>query len=198
MKTKIVPFVTTFLIAFLGFASAAIAATPLTPDDGSLLDLARPVFDAIVHGNYWLAAALAVVLLTAAAKKYLPDAYGGRLVRSELGAMATAFVLAFAGALATTFAAPGAAMTMAVLMAALKIGTAAVGGFMILHKLVGVLAATKWYQEKMPAPVKALVAFIMGMIGSSAVKKAEEAGAKAVEANPAKGPEAVVGDIGSI
>lgn len=176
-----------FALAFLSFGATAAAQSAVTPDDGSLLDLARPVFDAVVHGNWWLAAALGVVFLTAAAKKYLPDAYGGRLVRSELGAMATAFVLAFGGALATTFAAPGAAMTMAVLTAALKVGFFGVGGWMILHRIAQALVKTKFWNERMPAPVKAAVAFVLRLIGSSAISKAEAAGQKAVEANPPTG-----------
>lgn len=188
----------TLLLAFFAFGATASAAGEAVGDNSSLFELARPVFDAIVHGNYWLAAALGVILLTAAAKKYLPDAYGGRLVRSELGGMVTAFALAFAGALATTFAAPGATMTMLVLWAAVKIGFWAVGGFMALHKIATVLVKTKFWNEKMPAPIKALVALALSMIGSSAVAKAEKAGQDAVEAKPAEGPKAVVGDVGQI
>lgn len=183
-----------FAIAFLSFGATAAAQNAVLPEDGALLDLARPVWDAIVHGNYFLAAALGVIFLTAAAKKHLPDAWGGRLVRSELGGMATAFVLAFAGALANTWAAPGAAMTMAVLLAALKIGAFAVGGWMILHKVALVLVGTKFWQDKMPASVKALVAIILKLIGSSAIKKAEAAGQKAVDANPPTGLTGVVGE----
>lgn len=185
-------------LAFLSFGATAIAAGEVTPDDGSLLDLARPVFDAVMHGQWWLGAALAVVLLTAAAKKYLPDAYGGKYVRSELGAMATAFLLSFGGAIATTMAAPGAAMTMAVAMAALKIGAAAVGGWMILHKVMQVVVATKFWNDRVPAPVKALVSFVLGLVGSSAISKAEKAGQEAVDASPPQGPAQVNGEIGQI
>lgn len=184
---------TTLAIALVAFGATAVAASEVTPDDGTLLDLARPVFDAVVRGNWWLAAALAVVLLTGAAKRYLPDAYGGRLVRSELGGMVTAFMLAFGGALATTFAAPGAAMTMAVMLAALKVGFFAVGGWMMIHKIATVLVGTKFWNEKMPSLVKHLVTAALNLIGSSAIKKAEKSGQDAVDASPPTGADGAAG-----
>lgn len=193
----------TLAVAFLAFGATAVAAGEVSPDDGSLLDLARPVMDAVMKGNYWLAAALGVILLTAATRKYLPDAYGGRLARSQWGGRATAFLYAFAGAIANAAAVDGTifVMTGALAFTALKVGGAAIGGFMALHELAKWFTATKWYQAKMPAPLKALIAFVLGLIGSStaALAKAEKAGDDAVKANPPTGAEGPVdGDVGKI
>lgn len=187
-----------FALAFVGFTATAIAAGAVAPDDGSLLDLAKPVYDAVVNGNYWLAAAVGVVFLTAATRKYLPDAYGGKFARGQWGGRATAFIYAFAGALATTFAAPGAAMSMAVLLTAFKVGTAAIGGWMVLHGLAKWLTTTKFWNEKMPAPVKMVVGFILGLMGSNAIKKAEAAGQKAVDENPPQGGAGPTGNVTEI
>lgn len=196
-KTKILTFLSTLAVAFFSFGATATAANAVAPDDGSLLDLARPVLDAIVAGHGWLAAALAVVMIVAAVRRYLPDAYGGKFARSDVGGIVAAFAVAFAGAVATSLTA-GAAMSAGIALAAVKVALGAAGGYSILHKLAGALVATKWWAEHAPAWLKSVVALVLSLIGSSAISKAERAGQDAVEASPAKGPEAVVGEVGSI
>jgi hypothetical protein len=180
-----------FLVIFTATALASTAA--VSPDEGSLLELARPIFDAVMHGNWWLAAAGAVMLLTAAARRHLPNGYGGRFIRGDVGGMVTAFTFAYGGAIATTMAAPGATMSAAVMLAALKIGGMAVGGFVALHKLAQALVATKWFQAKAPAWLRTGLGLVLSLIGSSAIKKAEKAGQAAVDAKPATGIVGVVG-----
>ena len=185
-------------LALAGFTATAFAAGQVTPDGGSLLDHAKPVMDAIMHGQAWLAASLAVVFLCAATRKYLPDQYGGKFARGDVGGVLLAFLMAFAGAVATALTAGG-AMSTALALTALKVGLGAAGGYTVLHKLATALVATKWYQDKMPAPVKAVVAFVLSLIGSSAaarakvVAKAEKAGTDAVAKNPGKGADSVIG-----
>lgn len=185
------------LLLLCSFVGTALAATQATGEDQSLLDLARPVLDAIVAGQYWIAAALAVVLLTAAAAKYLPDAYGGKYVRSSLGKMATAALMSFAGGVATWMTAHGVSVPSAATFAAAgHVALAAIGGWMILHKLATELTATKWYAGKAPAWLKALLAFVLSIVGSSAAvkAKAEAAGEAAVAANPAPGTTPTAGE----
>lgn len=179
----------------LCFTATAWAAGTVSPDDGSLLDLIKPVYEAIMHGNLWLAAALAVVLLTAATRRYLPDAWGGKYARGDVGGMLTAFLLSFAGAVATTMAAPGAVMSGMVMLAALKIGGFAVGGFVALHKLATAFVASSWFQTKAPAWLRTVLGTLLALIGSSAIAKAEAAGNKAVDNTPAGGITSVVGVV---
>ncbi len=86
------------------------------------------------------------------------------------------------------------AMSMAVMLAALKVGLGAVGGFVALHKLATALVATKWFQDHAPAWLKMGVGVILKLIGSSAIAKAEAAGQKAVDENPPKGATETAGD----
>ncbi len=187
MKTKIFGFLAVvacllFAFAGTGFASDATLGT----DQQSLLDLAAPVFDAVKNGHGWLAAFLGVMLLVAAARKYTPETWKlGKLMRSDMGGIVLAFLFAFGGAGATVLAAPGAAMSGAVALTAVKVALAAVGGFQVLHKLAQWLVATTWFQTKAPAWLKVVVGMLLGMFGSNAIKKAETAGAEAVAANPA-------------
>jgi hypothetical protein len=172
-----------FILIFLGvFTGTALAATAATPDSGSLLDLAKPVFEAVMHGQWWAAAALAVVLLCALAKKYMPDSWTAG-IKGDIIGTAMAFVMAFAGAIATWALAPGAIMTMAVVLTAMKIGFAAVGGYTVIHKVVGWLAG--W--SKLPAWLAPILKLLAGLVGSNAVAKAEAAGDAAVAEHPSTG-----------
>ncbi len=185
--TKFLTALTALCLLAFAFAATAVAAGAVTPEDGSLLDLARPIFDAVMHGQWWLGAALAVVFVTAATRRYLPDAYGGKFARGDVGGLITAFLIAFGGALATTFAAPGAVMSGAVLLVGLKVGLGAVGGFVALNQLAKALAGTEWFKTKAPAWLRTGLTFLLALIGSSAIAKAEKAGDAAVAANPATG-----------
>lgn len=184
------------LMLLISFAGVSFAAGEAAGDDQSLLELAKPVLDAIVHGQYWIGAAAGVVLAVALARKYVPkDSRPGKLLASELGGMVCAALIAFGGAMTNSLVALGIKVpTAAVFTTAGKVAFAAVGGWMILHKLATVATATKWYQDKAPAWLKAVVAFVLAMIGSNAATKAEatKAGEDAVKADPPKGAEGIV------
>jgi hypothetical protein len=170
-------FVLFMLAAFTGTAFAAQATDP------SISDAAKSVFDAIMHGQGWAAVAAGVILAVALARKYMPASWTHG-VKGDIIGTATAFVMAFAGAIATTLAGPGAAaMSMAVVLTALKVGVAAVGGYNIIHKLATWAVAS----GKLPAWALPIVTLLTKLIGSDAVTKAEVAGAKAVAADPPKG-----------
>lgn len=199
MKKKTLTVISTLLIAFFAFGATATAANFVAnPDDSTLLELFRPVADAVKNGEGLLAASLAIIFLMAAAKRYLPDRFGGKFVRSDVGGVLSTFVFAFAGSMATALAAPGAALNAAMFLAALKFAGGAIGGFVAIHKLATWLVGTAWFQSKAPAWLRAGLALLLNLIGSSAIKKAEAAGQKAVEQSPPQGPEAVVGEIGKI
>ena len=78
-------------------------------------------------------------------------------------------------------------MSTAMATAAFKIGLSAIGGFVAIHKLASWFAATTWFQTKAPAWLKTGLGLVLSLIGSNAIKKAETAGQKAVDANPPKG-----------
>lgn len=171
-----------FLAAFTGTALAAEAV----PQDASLFDLAKPIFDAVMHSQWWAAAAMAVILMCAVARKYMPASWTEG-TKGDIIGTAMAFTMAFAGAIATWAVAPGAAMSLGVVATAGKIGLAAVGGFTIVHKVAGWLVA--W--GKLPPWAVAVLKMATMLVGSNAIKKAEAAGEAAVVADPPKG---VAGD----
>lgn len=171
-------FVLCLLAAFTGTAFAAGSS----PDGQSLLDFAKPIFDAVVHGQWWAAAAAAVVLGCALARKHMP-AHWTTGVKGDIIGTASAFIVAFFGAIGTWFVAPGAVMSAAVALTALKVGVAAIGGYNILHKLATWAIAS----GKLPAWALPILTLVTKLIGSNAVEKAQADGDKAVAADPPKG-----------
>ena len=182
MKEKVI----LILLTLFGFTGMAFAAGGPPTDDGSWLELARPVFDAVVHGQWWLAASAGVVLACALARKYMPASWKTG-VKGDLIGTGLAFVMAFFGAIATWAAAPGATMSGAVFMTAFKVGAVAIGGYTILHKFATAFAGTKWFKEHAPAWLVMFVTYGLKLIGSNAIEKAEAAGQAAVEAKPSTG-----------
>ena len=71
-------------VLLTGFVVSAHAAQMASPDNGNLLDLARPVFDQIMAGHYIAAAAFALVLSVALVKRYAPGKLG-EFVHSDMG-----------------------------------------------------------------------------------------------------------------
>lgn len=174
------------LVTLFGFTGTALAAEAANAAvDPSVFDGAKAVFDAVMHGQWWAAAALSVVLLMAAARKYMPASWKEG-TKGDIVGVASTFLMAFAGAVATWAVAQpaGAALTGAVALTALKIGFAAIGGYTIVHKLAGWLSA--W--GALPAWAGPILKLLAMVVGSNAViKKAETAGDKAVEAKPPSG-----------
>lgn len=165
-----------FLGAFTGTALAADASDPALPD------AAKAVFDAVMKGQWWAAASAGVVLACAAARRYMPGSWREG-TKGDIIGLATAFLMAFAGALATWAVAPGAVMSAAVILTALKVGAVAVGGFTVVHKAAGWLVA--W--GKLPAWAVAMLRALTMLVGSNATKKARAAGDAAVAAKPPTG-----------
>lgn len=181
----------------LSFTGASMAAGVASPEDGSLLDYAKPLFDAVMHGQYWAGASLAVVFLCALARKYMPDPWKHGL-RGDITGAATAFGISAFGALATGLLALGTnSLTLGLALTALKVGFFAIGGYTVLHKAAQALTATKWWSTKAPGWLKLLVAFALRLFGSdaaSAQKEAEAAGDAAVRDNPAPATNPTLGE----
>ena len=172
------------LVILAAFTGTALAAEAVTVADPSIFDAGKAVFDAVVKGQWWAAAACAVVFLMAVARKYMPASWKTGIKGDMIGVGST-FMMAFAGAVATwAIAQPaGAAMSAAVVLTALKVGAVAIGGYTAIHKVAGWLAA--W--GKLPPWALVIIRALAAVVGSNAIAKAEAAGAKAVAAEPPKG-----------
>lgn len=187
MRATIKTFATLILLTLFGFTATAFAAGPSAPDSESLLDLARPVFDAVMHGNYWAAASLGVVLSLSFARRYMPASWKDGIKGDIIG---TAFAFGFAafGAVANAALAVGfAGMTTALALTALKIGVVAIGGYSVIHKFATWAASTNWFKQHAPTWLVSLTSLVLTLIGSNAIAKAEAAGQAAVDASPSPG-----------
>ncbi len=180
------------LVFIFSFAGTALAAGAVAPADGSLLDLAKPVLDAVMHGQWFLAAAGALVLTAALAKRQLAPHVPW--LRTDWGAALLVVVGSFGGAVFTALVAagPGAVMSSALAYTAIKVALAAAGGYSLLKPLI------KLAQAQAPAwlqPVLAVLAWVFesGIGTSPDVAAAEAAGDVAVKAKPPTGAAGIVG-----
>lgn len=168
------------LISLVFFTGTAVAQGVVTDPVAS--EVLRQIFDAITKGQWWVAAAAGVIGAVALARHYMPVSWKTG-AKGDVVGVTSAFVFAFAGAVATWGVAPGADMNFGVIKTATLVGIVAAGGFNILHKLIGALVAWKRTPTWLVPALKIVAAFI----GSNAVKKAEAAGDAAVAAAPAPG-----------
>lgn len=195
MKNKIQIVASFVVMLVLGFTGMAFAAAAVAPEDSSLLDLARPVYDQITAGNYLAAAALAVVLVVALVRRYTsPDGKVGRVVHSDLGGVATTFAIAFSGAIATA-AIAGTSWSLDMVKAAGAVGAIAIGGYTVIKKLIAWFTSTSWYKTKAPTWLKVAMGAVTWIVDkkSPAIADAEKAGDAAVAAKPAGGADSIVG-----
>lgn len=149
-----------------------------------ILDLAKPVLDAITGGQYWYAAALSVILGVALLSRYAPakwklDTGLGKALMVLLGTYATALISAGLGG--------GTPMSLALAKGALGTAVTAAGGFTLARELV------KYLAMKLPLP-SWIKKPLLWIFGKDVVAEAEAAGDKAVAENPPKG---IVGIVGS-
>jgi hypothetical protein len=181
------------VLALLAFAGTASAAGAAAPEDGNILDLAKPVFDAVMAGNYWLGAAAALVLLVAATRRYgakwFPRALGW--VNSSWGTPVAVLLASFGGAMATALAA-GSGPSLAMVKVAFGIAITAAGGYKLVKELA-VPLLTK-LRDKLPAWARPLVDVLLWAFQRDPVAKAEAAGDAAVADKPSTGIAGVVGE----
>jgi hypothetical protein len=152
------------MIKMLNFLAQSLPIDPATDFEA----FARLVLDAVASGNGMLLVALALVGLTALARRFA----GAKVpfLNTDVGGTLLAFALGFFGAVATALAA-GEALSVDLLLSALKVTVAAIGGYNALKKLA------------VPALMQA---------------KAKAAGDVAVKSAPAQGVAGVVGKIDEV
>lgn len=170
------------ILLFLGFFTATAFASSAVPVDGSMGDYAQIALNAIAHGQWWAVGSLAVVMICAALKKYLPAKYQ----QGELGDIVgtgIAFLMGAAVAMASSALTPGFVFSMATLGLSAKVGLGAVGLYNVLHKLLGYLATASF----VPSWLKPVLALVGNLVGSDAIAKAKAAGDAAVAAKPSTG-----------
>lgn len=199
MMDKFFSMLLAVLVAVLSFGATAtaFAAGAAAPVDGSILDLAKPVFDAVMAGQGWLGAALALVLVVTAARRYGKEHFP--FLGSKLGGAVLNLLLSFGGAAATALAA-GAAPSAGLAFTALKVSIAAASGYELVKELLA--PALRALADRLPwagarAAVHALLNFALWAFENrrkAVIAKAEAAGEAAVVANPPGGAAAVVGE----
>jgi hypothetical protein len=190
----IVKVTSVFILVFMfAFTAAAFAAGAATPDDGSLLELLRPVYDAFASGRYLYAGMLSLVLVVAVLKRYAPEKYGIRaFVHGDAGGALLTLLAAFGGAMATSLAA-GAGASWMMVKTATMIAIGAAGGYSLIKKLI-VEPILKPLAAKAPAwaqPIFSLVFWIFDK--PTPVEKAEADGQAAVDAHPPTGVDGAAG-----
>jgi len=174
------------VLAYFSFVGVAVAQGVVGSEE-PLLDLAKPFYEAIMGGQFWLAAMFGLILATTAAKRYLPGK-AGKFVNGEYGQPATVLVLAFAGsaAAALTAVGPGAVLTGALAWAALKIAASAAGGYALLKTLLVPILVK--LEPKAPAWLKWIFPMLLWAFAKPTAKiAATAAGDAAVAANPPAG-----------
>lgn len=181
-------------VLLAGFIVSAHAAAAASPDNGNLLDLARPIFDEVMKGHYIASAALALGFSMALLKRYAPGKFGV-FVHSDTGGSLVTLVMAMSGALATATMG-GATWHWGMLSTALMVGVVAMGGYtaikrLIIDPLVRPLAA------KLPPWAQPVLSLVLWMFDrrfqADPAKEAAAAGDAAVAADPGAGASAVVG-----
>jgi hypothetical protein len=174
-------------IAYFSFIGVALAQGAVMPNDGSLLDLLRPVYEAIVGGQWWIAAMSGIILATTAAKRYLPGKLGA-WVNGEYGQPLTVLILSFAGAGLTALiaAGPGAVMSLSLAWLALKVAVVSAGGYTMLKQLIAPLIQK--LADVSPSGLKPIFSILLWAFSKrDAIQTAETVGGAAVAANPAAG-----------
>lgn len=183
-------------VVLAGFLVSAHASQAAAPDDGTLLDLARPIFDQIMKGDYIPAAAAALIFCVALLKRYAPGRYG-EFVHSDVGGSLTTLAMSFGGALftATVGDAP---WTWAMLWTSSQVAFYAAGGYVLLKKLL-VEPVLKPLAARAPSWAQPLFAMVMWIFDKKVSEgevlvAAKNAGDAAVKANPGAGASTIVGD----
>jgi hypothetical protein len=175
------------LVALVAFTATAFAASSAGAVDESLVELAKPLYAAVMSGQWMLAAAAALVFFVAAARKYAAPRWP--FLASDAGGVLLVLLGSFGGAAGTALAA-GAVPSLAMAWVALGVAVSAAGGYSILKKLAGPLVpkAPMWLQ-----PLFRLVLWFFDHSTEPAVAEATKAGNDAVAAKPPTGVAGIVG-----
>lgn len=191
MRSTIITAVLVVLVVLLSFTATTFAANGAEAAGASLLDLLRPVVDAVLGGQYMLAGALALVGAVAAARRYAPWEW----TRSDWGAPVLVLAGSFGATLSATIAA-GATPNLETFKTAIGVAVGAAGGWKLAKELL--VPVLRRVQDKLPARLRPLMTVLLWVFenpGAARIAKAEAAGAAAVKAHPAPGVSAVVGKV---
>ena len=170
-------FIATFLVSFTS-VGVAFAAT----DDTQLMDMAKPLLDAVMHGQFALAGAMLLVLGVALARRYGAKRFP--FLHTDAGGSLLTLAGSFGGAVATALMA-GAGVTTGLLWTALGVAATASGGYTLIKRLA--IPLLKKVLSKLPKALQKPFGLVLWMFESPKVAAAEAAGDAAVAANPAKG-----------
>lgn len=182
MKKILTPLLCVFAALAMFTSTTLAAGAAAAPEDVSLWDLLRPVYDAFAHGQYAFAGALALVAAVALIRKYLSPRVP--FLASAIGGAILTVVGSFAAALAAKLAG-GVAITWAIVRQALEVAIWAGGMFSLLKPFADALAAKY-------AWLRPIVDFVFNP-GKEAIAEAEKAGNDAVAAKPPSGTSSVIG-----
>lgn len=177
--------------AVVGHRVASAATSAVVPDDASILDLLRPVYDALTGKQYALTTVLALIAAFALIKRFANVAW----LHTDVGGSTSVGVLATLTALAAGLVAPGTHVTSDSLLTAFKVGLTAAGGYAFVKNIL-----VAYIIPKLPTWAQTLLNPILFAFNGAAkpadVKLAEAiaAGTAAVVAAPAQGVSTIVGD----
>lgn len=188
MTKKIIGIIGFPVLILAALAGSSLAAGAVVPEDGSLVDVLRPLWEAISGKQWWLTAALGLVASVTLLKKYAPAGKVRDFINTDHGSALLVLVGAFGGALATTLGG-GAAMSPQMAVDALQVALTAAGGYALINKLlVQPLLRSEWYANKAPAWLKAVISAATWIFTKpDVVREAEKKGEEAVKNNPAPG-----------
>lgn len=183
---------TVFLLAHTVAASATALSLHAAgvADDASLLDLLKPVYDALTGGRYAYGTVLGLIALTAVIKRYASIDW----LHTDTGGSALVATGALLAALATGLASPGAVITVSLMAGAFKAGLIAAGGYAFVKNVLitPLLPHLPDWLQKVLSPIL-WVFDNSGKPAAVVIAESVEAGAAAVEATPATGVIGIVG-----
>ncbi len=186
-------FLTTLFFMTLSFFGTAVVMA----QDENLSELARPVLDAVLSGDYMYAAAAGLVLLVALVRRYGGAAHP--FLASKKFAPVLVLIGAVAAALGTAVSAGASLFDVKVLWGAIKVAVAASGSYVFLKAALDpVIARLKAHT---PDKLKFIYALLEIVVQSgqkaqeAAIKKAVKAGDKAVAVQPSLGIDLKFDDI---
>lgn len=139
---------TFFALAYL-FAAAAWAAAA-AGTDGSIADLLRPVYDAIIAGDYAFAIASAIVLIAAVLRRYGSKVFPW--FGTQTGGVAILMIGTFGTSLSTALAA-GEPVSWDLVYGALKAAAVAGSLYSWIKRLV-IDPLRPWMESNAPAPLR--------------------------------------------
>lgn len=176
------------LFLLVAFTATAFASGVVPADESSLLDLARPVYEAFLSKNYWMGAALSLIFVAALIKRYAPEKYGIRaFFNTDHGGAILVLVAAYGTALSAALIAVGpVGMSAGLAWGAFKVAVGAAGGYSFLKKIL--IPVVRWLHDKLPTWARAPLALFLALFDKpTAIDVAEDAGDEAVKANPPTG-----------